>query len=234
MSYVRQMRDARGEQFRSSRVPFFGIHRGPTSRRAATLGHAQPSATTPQNEAVTGKPGHGLVDRCGSDEEGQLLHQPEPLPPRAQAERVARAGQRDQDQNERVDQVLIDDRVERAPHPRRDGRIHEAQHDDARDGREARANAEQERQADTQESQHEQPIHRGDGEGLEEGGQRLAGRRARQVALRGRAAVDPRARRARRIVQAKRLIHERPQENEADRDAQQGQDEARGLGGDDG
>ena len=50
------MRDARGEQFRSSRVPFFGIHRGPTSRRAATLGHAQPSATTPQNEAVTGNP----------------------------------------------------------------------------------------------------------------------------------------------------------------------------------
>ena len=92
----------------------------------------------------------------------------------------------------------------------------------------------QECQADTQQAEHEQPIHGGHGQRLEEGGQGLAGRRARQVALRWRAAVDPRARRARRVVQAERLIQERPQENEADRDAQQGQDEARRLGGDDG
>ena len=32
---MRQKRDARGRQFRSSRARFFGIHRGPTSRREA-------------------------------------------------------------------------------------------------------------------------------------------------------------------------------------------------------
>ncbi len=105
---------------------------------------------------------------------------------------------------------------------------------DARDRREARADTEDEGHPDAKQAHHEQPIHRGHGERLEEGGQRLTGRRARQVALRGRATVDPRTRRARRIVQTERLVQERPQENEADRDTQQGQDEARRLGGDDG
>ena len=64
------------------------------------------------SEAATGKPGHGLVDGCGSDEEGQLLHQAQALPPPPQPQCVARARQRNENQDERVDQVLVNDRVQ--------------------------------------------------------------------------------------------------------------------------
>ena len=130
--------------------------------------------------------------------------------------------------------MLVHHRVERPPHPRSHGRVHEAQHDDARDRREARADTEDEGHPDAEQAHHEQPIHRGHGERLEEGGQRLTGRRARQVALRGRAAVDPRARGAGRVVQAERLIQERPEEHETHRETQQTQDNTRGLGSDGG
>ena len=130
--------------------------------------------------------------------------------------------------------MLVNDRIEGTPHPWGNGRVHEAQHDDSRDRCEACANSQHERQADAQQAKHEQPIHGRHGEGLEEGRQGLSGRGARQVALCGRSAVNPRARGPRRIVQAEHLVQERPQEDEADRDSQQSQDEARGLGGDDG
>lgn len=59
----RQKRDARGEQFRSSRTPFFHIHQGPTSRfgSSAPIRCNDVPAST-HREAATGKPGHGLVE----------------------------------------------------------------------------------------------------------------------------------------------------------------------------
>ena len=122
--------------------------------------------------------------------------------------------------------MLVDDRVEGTPHPRRDGRVHEAQHDDARERCEARPDTEHHRQTNAEQAQHEHPVGHRYGEGLEEGGQGLAGGGTRQVALRGRSAVDPRARRTRGIVQAEGLVQEGPQEHEADREAQQAKDEA--------
>lgn len=58
-----QKRDARGEQFRSSRAPLFGIHRGLKSRfgSSAPIRCNDVPAST-HREAATGKPGHGLVE----------------------------------------------------------------------------------------------------------------------------------------------------------------------------
>lgn len=59
----RQKRDARGEQFRSSRTPLFGIHSGPKSRFGSSAPircNDLPAST--HREAATEKPGHGLVE----------------------------------------------------------------------------------------------------------------------------------------------------------------------------
>ncbi len=90
----------------------------PTIITAPTIATAPTGATGPHHETRRPRPENPATasrrDSRTNQMEGQLLDGLA-LPPRAKAERIARAGQQDQDQNRRVDQVLVDDQL-RGPH----------------------------------------------------------------------------------------------------------------------
>src|SRR5690348_10280044 len=155
----------------------------------------------------------GFLDECGA------------VPPLAEAEGGAGAGERQADDRAGVDQVVVHEDVVGRGQDR--GEHHDEQ-DGGRGGRDAHADAQDEGDADAGEGEHEEPVGPGGaGDGVVEALER-AGRGELEEAGGRVPAVDPGGLGRRLVAEAEQLVEERPQEDCAEGDAHAGEDVAGG------
>src|SRR6266536_1899115 len=211
-----------------------GFRPGLVAREPSACGHAcgpqtqRLGATSPGGSVTTWRVVRTSERSPWSQEPAVALDERELRPELAQPPGAARRQHGDRDHGERVDDVVVDDRVARRAQRAIRGvlgqrplrRPHEQHHRGATGGRDPQRDPEGQRHADAEQAEHEQPVRpRGPRPAVERRLQRARGDMAEEALGRG-AAVDPGPRRRGRVAEPEGLVQEGPQEHEPDRHAE--------------
>lgn len=183
-------------------------------------GHHRTGAAVPRSDRHRDQTSQRL--RLTNGSRAHALPRPQVAPAPADRER---------DEDDGVDEVVVGERVRR--HARRAiGQVlgrgplrdpHQRHHGRARDRGEPQRDTGGERQADTQQSEHEQPVRPGvPGPGVEGGLHRPDGDTTEEAQGR-RAAVDPALAGRGRVTEPEGLVQERPQEDEPGQQSEPGE-----------